>query len=211
MSLLREPFADFIFHEDLEKQLSFFVENPEHLPNAVVFWGEPGTGKTSFAKLFAETFAANTGYYPMCETKIDKDFRKTASLERTSVSLDFSGGGYVFDTIHILDEFHNLAPKDQDYFKTKIDALRPDDRLIVILNTLPNKPNIEQMLSPAMVSRLWSFNFNLPLSKATQHCSRIREKFPLLSEQKIYSLLPDMRQIVKAQQMEELTRRFGSQ
>ena len=209
---MQEPFSTFLFHQKLEEHLSFFIENPEALPNAVVFCGAPGTGKTSFAKLYAETFASNTDYQPMNETKIDKAFKETAALNRTSVSITSlmeEGSSTKFDTIHILDEFHNLSPKEQDFFKTKIDGLRETDRLIVILNTTNSRP-VWKMLSSAIYSRLYVIDFDLPLKEATTFAKKVEEEFPLLDIKQIHALLPDMRQIVRNHQMEELKRRLSA-
>jgi len=61
----------------LEKQLTALVEHPKKFPKFLVFHGEPGTGKTIFARQFAQLNAVHETYIPVNEIKLNQVWEKT--------------------------------------------------------------------------------------------------------------------------------------
>ena len=200
--MLPPPFNDFIFVPRLEEELRFFLENPTDLPAAVCFYGMPGIGKTSFAKTFAEEYSGDVQYLPMNETKIDKAFIKSLRLGNTITLMDCLKGDKPFSSIAILDEFHNLTQKQQDWFKVRIDESMemPNRRLIVCLNTT-NTKTLEKVLSPPIRSRLHAIDFDIEQYEAGKHAELLTKKFPYLRQRDIFAWLPDMRRIIRENEL----------
>jgi len=198
---LPKPFDRFVFNHRLEKTLRHFVENPADLPMVTCFYGYAGLGKTSFAKEYSSRFAYHTDYHAMNEKgsgNFSEAFKKSLYMNRRAMSLyDAVRGaedGKPFESITILDEFHNIPPSKQDYFKTVFDNLRERDRVIICLNTKGNKP-VDAFLTEPIWSRSHCIDFNTMNMDAKDYVDRLLTRFDALHRHEIHSYLPDIRRI----------------
>ena len=62
---------NFIFPEKLRSKLQFLIDNPEKMPRVLCFYGNPGNGKTTFAKYLASSIAKEVHYYDSNSFKMD--------------------------------------------------------------------------------------------------------------------------------------------
>jgi putative ATPase len=107
--------------------------------SSVLFWGPPGTGKTSLARLIADTTAK--AFEPMSAVSASvKDVREV--LERARSRLGQQGQG----TILFLDEIHRFNKAQQD-------ALLPavEEGLLVLIGATTENPFFE--VNPPLRSR----------------------------------------------------------
>ena len=196
---MKQYFNDFIFSDRLRSELNILISDPEiiQLVRVVCFHGYAGVGKTTFAKLLCDDLCADVQYFAMNERSLKNSFieKEIKPLFRTRSLLD--PGDKCFSRGIILDEFHNLSPKDQDRFKVVFDEL-VDALVIVCLNTMNTKP-LHKCLTQPIYSRVHPINFNIRKeeNELTEMVSKVNEKYPLLSRTKVYSWLPDMRVITR--------------
>jgi len=189
----------FIFTDRLRDQLQGLKTNPEmiQLTPVLCFHGFAGVGKTSFGKLLCDDLCADVKHFAMNERSLKNSFieGQIKPLFRTRSLLDT--GDKCFSRGIILDEFHNLTPKDQDRFKVVFDDLT-DALVIICLNTMNTKP-LHKCLTEPIYSRVHPINFNIrdEENELTEMISKVNEKYPLLSRTKVYSWLPDMRVITR--------------
>ena len=123
-----------VFHNELEAKLLRLVDRSDRLPPFIILYGEPGTGKTSFAKWFAEEYASCMNYFPINETGLNKEVWHKISRCHTTASL--YDEGKPISRLVILDEFHNATRNQQDKFKTLYDQISErdiGDRFIFVL------------------------------------------------------------------------------
>ena len=193
---LPSPFDQFLFTPRLTEELGAFIKRPAALPKVVCFYGYPGIGKTSFALAFARHFGEYYSYHPMNETNIKASFMKQLNMSTAHTLVPFiTSGDKKFNKVTILDEFHNLSPKSQDFFKTQFDVLGDDDRVIVCLNTTETK-DVKDLVTEPIDSRMTvKIDFNVRRSEYLAHAKNIAYRYPHLKLHEIKSLLPDMRQI----------------
>ena len=196
----------FIFTDKLRDELNILKTYPEmiQLTPVLCFHGYAGVGKTSFAKLLGEELCGDVMYFAMNERSLKNSFieKEIKPLFRTRSLLD--PGDKCFSRGIILDEFHNLSPKDQDRFKVVFDEL-VDALVIVCLNTMNTKP-LHKCLTQPIYSRVHPINFNIrnEENELTEMVGKVNEKYPLLSRTKVYSWLPDMRVITREGKLSEL-------
>ena len=189
----------FIFTDRLRDELNILKTYPEmiQLTPVLCFHGFPGVGKTSFAKLLCDDLCGDVKHFAMNERSLKNTFidEQIKPLFRTKSLLD--PGDKCFSRGIILDEFHNLTPKDQDRFKVVFDEL-VDALVIVCLNTMNTKP-LHKCLTQPIYSRVHPINFNIrdEENELNEMVSKVNEKYPLLSLTKVYSWLPDMRVITR--------------
>ena len=195
---LPEPFDHMLFVPRIADVLSTMISK-QKFPGkykVVVLYGYPGTGKTSFAKLFAETFADQVDYHAMNEHTKDVDsrvFKNKLLMNRKNMSL-FQNDSKKFETISILDEFHNISPKQQDTFKVIFENLREKDLVFVCLNITKDR-SLEKQLSEPLKSRSYCINFNVQRREKTSHVDALSKLYPTLKEAELSAWLPDMRRI----------------
>ena len=172
----------------------------------ICFHGYAGVGKTSFAKLLCDELCADVQYFAMNERSLKNGFieDKIRPLFRTRPLVDALSEKTVSRGI-ILDEFHNLSPKDQDRFKVVLDDVK-DCVVIICLNTTPTKA-LSKCLTNPIYSRVYPINFNTAEGNEDELYElvvKVKKKFPLLSATKVFGWLPDMRVIFREGRMSEL-------
>ena len=198
---LLPPFEELFFVPRIANELNRYIKNTDRVPNVLCLYGKPGLGKTAFSKLFAQTFAEHTQYIPMNEHTKDietKAFKK--SLLFNATTLRMSPENHPFESAIILDEFHNITPKQQDVFKVMFDNLRPQEIVIVCCNT-DDKKNIKKTLAAAIYSRVHLVKFDIEKREQADHAKDLAAIFPNLKLLEIMSWLPDMRRIVRENKM----------
>jgi replication-associated recombination protein RarA len=198
---LLPPFENLFFVPRIANELNRYIKNPDKIPNVLCLYGNPGLGKTAFSKLFAETFAEHSQYIPMNEHTKDietKAFKKKLLFNTTTLRV--SPENHPFESVVILDEFHNIAPKQQDVFKVMFDNLRQQEIVIICCNTT-SKKSIKKTLSPAIYSRVHLVRFDLEEREREHHAKDLAEIFTNLKLLEIVSWLPDMRRIVRESKM----------
>ena len=195
---LPEPFDHLLFVPRIADVLSTMISK-QKFPGkyqVVVLYGYPGTGKTSFAKLFAQTFAEEVDYHAMNEHTKDVDsrsFKDKLLMNRKTISL-FKDDSKKFECITILDEFHNISSKQQDTFKVMFENLRENDLVFVCLNITKGR-SLDKQLSEPLKSRAHCMKFNVERREKTSHIRDLSELYPLLKVAELSSWLPDMRRI----------------
>jgi replication-associated recombination protein RarA len=191
-------FQRFVFPDALERKLRMLVDNPEKLPPFTVLHGEPGTGKTSFAKSFAKLLTDDVIYQPTNESGIPVDEFNEIKKRMKAISV-YRDEICAFQKVFIFDEFHNVTKKNQDRFKTVYDEMPNDVRFIFVLNTDVNHgKDLSSVVSPAMFSRMESINFNVAEWEIDELVVKAQQRFPDVSETVLRVKLPDFRQIERA-------------
>lgn len=198
---------EFLFPVSVGETLQRLVNNPKDTAKILCFHGYPGIGKTSFAKAYASQFADQVNYKPMNEKKVDASlldelFHQSASL------MSFIGEHddvKVFERITILDEFHNLAPKQQDQFKVRFDNLDDNERVIICLNTEEDRGRyIKSKVTDAIFSRVHEINFNLQRYETKDFVEEVQLVYRHLKSSQIHAYLPDMRRIDRENKLAKL-------
>ena len=188
-------FEDFVFTDRLSTQLSWFLDNPGRTPNVLCFYGEPGIGKTSFARFLANTICGTHHYHDLSTLDLGNPFFKSMKRTCSTVGLFGAEDGYAFNRGVILDEFHDLRPKDQDRFKYIVEEFS-GVLFIICLNTSVSR-EIGKVLTPAIQSRCHLVDFNVLNSEREALAIKVQGKFSKLTYEQIFRLLPDMRRITR--------------
>lgn len=196
---------NFIFCNELRQALELFIARPEIIPSPLCFYGEPGTGKTTFAEYLADHVAAEMFYYDMNEFKANGasagkllDSVKAIASGRTITRLfdESKAENAVWRTAIILDEWHNATIKQQDGYKVPFEKYGKDNKTLFILclNTTQNE-GLERRLSSAIRSRCHAISFNTKSAQTEELVGLIKKRFPKLNKTMIRGLLPDLRRI----------------
>ena len=196
---------NFIFHNELETELQFLINNSHKLDGVLCFYGLPGCGKTSFSKYFSNLVAKETIYLDACSHIFDKtsagNILKTIQDSRVTLSAflneDYNAKAYWNKAI-IIDEFHNLSASRQDAFKITLEKLSIESNylFILIVNTSKDKP-LNKILTPAILSRVQPVCFDIQKLHYEEVSQIIKQRYPILSDEYIMETLPDLRQIFK--------------
>ena len=187
---------DFILPESLEKRLRHYVSDPSKFTSPWILYGEPGTGKTSFALDYAHEFGGDVSYIACNETGMGESVFSDINDRVKSNSL-FPSDDKPFQKVLVIDEFHNIAKQGQDKFKTLIDALTDDVRMIFVVNTDATKKGrlLSDVVSRPIVSRSLGLSFDIYDCDLDSVVARSKTRYPFLSEVRIRALLPDHRQL----------------
>ena len=196
---------NFIFHNELETELQFLINNSHKLDGVLCFYGLPGCGKTSFSKFFCNQVAKETMYLDACSHIFDKssagNILRIIQDSRITLSAfldeDYNATAYWNKAI-IIDEFHNLSASRQDAFKITLEKLSIESNYLIILivNTSKDKP-LNKILTPAILSRVQPVCFDIQKLHYEEVSQIIKQRYPILSDEYIMETLPDLRQIFK--------------
>lgn len=198
-----------VLSETLERQLRLLEKYPEKFPKFLVFHAEPGVGKTTVAKRLADKLATDVAYLPVNESGVNKEFFERVIKKRLhSVTLDnFTEGDCSkrYSRIFVIDEFHNVTKNQQDKFKTIYDLQHSDVKFIFVLNTdFKKKKFLHHVMSPPMISRCMSFNFDVSEFEKEQLLDRAEKVFPHLDRQTLSRLFPDYRSMAQENELASL-------
>ncbi len=192
-----QEFDYLLLIDRIKKQLYFFYECPEQSPQVMLFYGQPGIGKTSFATLFGRNKCADFEYFAMNECVRKHADLLDLNINPARLSAYYKDTGErVIDYLTIFDEFHDLTMKQQDIFKVKLETLREEQRVIICLNTSRDRP-LDTVLASAIKSRCHLVNFDIRPNERGEHAKLVQERFPSLSLRDVERLLPDMRKITR--------------
>jgi replication-associated recombination protein RarA len=197
-------FNNYVFPDRLEKTLTALVERTEVFGGFVSFYGEPGIGKTSFAKKFGENYFNDVMYVPCNEEGLPKKDWENLLGRLRSVNI-FGEEANKMNRLFIIDEFHNLPRNKQDKFKTLFDQLKKDNLFIFIFNTDGNKgKGVDNFLSPAMKSRCKNISFDVRSCENEEVLEKAISLYQHLDKDLVNDLLPDHRQLQRENQLAEL-------
>jgi len=195
---MHELLNGLVFTKEHEERMLSLIRNPKEFPRFLVFYGEPGTGKTTMARRFAKEFAHDEVYLPMNEVDLSSVWKSRIqnALMTMPIVNDYSESKE-FDRVFIIDEFHNVSVNKQNRFNTIIERCYDRMLFIFVLNTDATKSSevLSKRLSPAMRSRCCAFNFNMTNSESIALLSKAEEVFKNLSRDQIKRYLPDFRKI----------------
>lgn len=187
---------DLILTNTLKNQLNMFITEPNILPPFTVLYGEPGTGKTSFAKFFGKNYASDYKYFASNEGLGKNEFEDIKSFLRTRSLFSESKGA--IEKVIVIDEFHNASKKEQERFKTLFDELDDTVKLIFVLNTNSSSKGYKKLadiLSPAMISRCHRLCFDISLDEVEEIANVSKKVYANLDEETIFRNLPDHRML----------------
>ena len=191
-----------IFPDRVESALRGIEEClSDALINAVCFYGRPGTGKTTYAKILADKFAKDVIHFDCAIQGVNNRVMDSMSSRAASGVLPFDVKlGRPFDKCFILDEFHNLNFKDQSRYKMLIEEDPERVMFVICLNVTATK-SFEKSVESAIRSRCESVSFDIPKDEVRTHARKVQRQFPSLPLEHIEAYLPDMRTIKRKAQM----------
>jgi len=107
---------------------------------SMIFWGPPGSGKTTLARLISKTTGADFILFSAVMSGV-KDVR--AAVERAEKRRDFDGGR----TILFVDEIHRFNRAQQDGFLPHVEA-----GTLILIGATTENPSFE--VNSALLSRM---------------------------------------------------------
>ncbi len=112
---------------------------------SLVFWGPPGTGKTTLARLISRSAGAIFEEYSAVTSKVEDIRRVVAGAERRL-------GEFGQRTVVFVDEFHRFNKAQQDAFLPHLES-----GLLILIGATTENPYF--VLNPALRSRVSIFHF----------------------------------------------------
>jgi putative ATPase len=116
------------------------------LLTSVVFWGPPGTGKTTLARLISQRAGAHFEGYSAVTSKVE-DIRRVVAGSEERLS------AYDKRTVIFVDEFHRFNKAQQDAFLPHLES-----GLLTLIGATTENPYF--VLNPALRSRVSIFHFD---------------------------------------------------
>lgn len=174
-------FADLAIPVETSKKLQRMFDSGEVMN--MLFWGMPGTGKTSAAKIFE---LGNYDVLMLNGSKENgiKEVRNTIERFATAVSL------YDRPKILIIDEAEFLSENAQAALRNLVETVSSNCRFVLTVNH-PEK------LSRAIRSRFFPINFNLTNDQIPEVCERVSTAIEKrLAEHNLHFDLSSIKKIV---------------
>ncbi|MFA4996296.1 MAG: replication-associated recombination protein A [Patescibacteria group bacterium] len=141
-----EKLSDFVGQEHIlgkDKLLRRIIESDRIFP--MIFWGPPGCGKTTLAKIIAEKTKSNFVFFSAVTGGVG-DARKIIEQARNNLEL------YQKLTILFVDEIHRFNKSQQDAFLPHV-----ENGTIVLLGATTENPSFE--INAPLLSRARVFHF----------------------------------------------------
>lgn len=146
------------------------IENLRENLQSMIFWGPPGSGKTSLAKIIAQ----KSGLY----------FEETSAVMHGTAKFrtifDMATSDPSRKILVLMDEIHHLNKSQQDIFLPHLES-----GVLILIGTTTENPSFE--LRPALLSRCKVITFDRlqpdDLDKILQRAERyVQKKLPLTPE-----------------------------
>jgi len=141
-----EKLSDFVGQEHIlgkDKLLRRIIESDRIFP--MIFWGPPGCGKTTLAKIIAEKTKSNFVFFSAVTGGVG-DARKIIEQAKNNLEL------YQKLTILFVDEIHRFNKSQQDAFLPHV-----ENGTIVLLGATTENPSFE--INAPLLSRARVFHF----------------------------------------------------
>ena len=199
---------NFIFPEKLRSKLQFLIDNPEKMPRVLCFYGNPGNGKTTFAKYLASKISKEVHYYDSNSFKMDgtsssailKSIKK--SYRTVSIYEFVEGNEHLkdrpFNKAFIIDEFHNSSAQTQDGYKIAVEEISNTGSIFIFILNTDKKETYERRVTPAMRSRFYDIKFDLEDYQIDEVCELVKKKYPQIPNETVRELVTanDMRRLM---------------
>jgi putative ATPase len=147
------------------KPLRVAVEQKRHM--SFIFWGPPGVGKTTLARIYAHSLEADLHELSAVSAGKD-DVRKIIESARTTDK----------QTVLFLDEIHRFNKAQQDFLLPHVES-----GLLILIGATTENPSFEVI--PALLSRCRVFVLN-PLSESEMELVVERTGFKVDTETKTW-------------------------